>query len=123
MGLSEDSFCCDSQAHSQAMGQEDCEKWTAAGHLQPAISKSDRLLVLRDLLQPSSAGRRAGQNTLPTRLPPQHERAANILVQIVPFAADFLATGAFDELACPSGGELDTVAGFVEVEFAFFDIA
>ncbi|MBY4596497.1 tripartite tricarboxylate transporter substrate-binding protein [Ottowia caeni] len=26
------------------MGQEDCEKWTAAAHLQPAISKSDRLL-------------------------------------------------------------------------------
>ncbi len=34
----------DSPAHSQAMGQEDCEKWTAATHLQPAISKSDRLL-------------------------------------------------------------------------------
>ena len=34
----------DSQAHSPAMGQEDCEKWTAAAHLQPAISKSDRLL-------------------------------------------------------------------------------
>ena len=28
------------------MGQEDCEKWTAAAHLQPAISKSDRLLVI-----------------------------------------------------------------------------
>ena len=35
----------DSQAHSPAMGQEDCEKWTAAAHLQPAMSKSDSLLV------------------------------------------------------------------------------
>ena len=32
------------QAHSRAMGQEDGEKWTAAAHLQPAISKSDSLL-------------------------------------------------------------------------------
>ena len=39
-------FLQDSQAHSQAMGQEDCEKWTAGTHLQPATSKSDRLLDL-----------------------------------------------------------------------------
>ena len=38
-------FLQGSQAHSQAMGQEDCEKWTAAAHLQPATSKSDRLLT------------------------------------------------------------------------------
>ena len=37
-------FSLDSQAHSPAMGQEADEKWTAAAHLQPAISKSDSLL-------------------------------------------------------------------------------
>src|SRR5690606_71825 len=36
-------FLQDSQAHSPAMGQEDCEKWTVAAHLQPAMSKSDSL--------------------------------------------------------------------------------
>ncbi|WP_156909362.1 hypothetical protein [Ottowia thiooxydans] len=38
-------FSRDLQAHSQAMGQKDGEKWTAAAHLQPAISKSDSLLL------------------------------------------------------------------------------
>ncbi|WP_051237177.1 type I polyketide synthase [Ottowia thiooxydans] len=37
-------FSRDLQAHSLAMGQKDREKWTAAAHLQPAISKSDSLL-------------------------------------------------------------------------------
>ncbi|MDF1486094.1 PmeII family type II restriction endonuclease [Ramlibacter sp. H39-3-26] len=35
-----------SQAHSPAMGQEAGEKWTAAADLQPATSKSDRLLAI-----------------------------------------------------------------------------
>ncbi len=43
-GTQREQFLQDSQAHSPAMGQEDCEKWTAAAHLQPANSKSDRLL-------------------------------------------------------------------------------
>jgi hypothetical protein len=37
-------FLPDLQPHSQAMGQKDGEKWTAAADLQPTISKSDRLL-------------------------------------------------------------------------------
>ncbi len=43
-----EQFLRDSQAHSPAMGQEDCKKWTAAAHLQPAISKSDRLLEAKE---------------------------------------------------------------------------
>ena len=35
----------DLQAHSQAMGQEDLEKWTAEASSQPAISKPDSLLA------------------------------------------------------------------------------
>ncbi len=44
-GTQRGQFLQGSQAHSPAMGQEDCEKWTAVAHLQPAISKSDRLLA------------------------------------------------------------------------------
>ncbi|MBY4594342.1 tRNA adenosine(34) deaminase TadA [Ottowia caeni] len=44
-GTQRGQFLQDSQAHSPAMGQEDCEKWTAAAHLQPAISNSNRLLA------------------------------------------------------------------------------
>lgn len=36
-------FLPDLQPHSQAMGQKDGEKWTAAADLQPTISKSDSL--------------------------------------------------------------------------------
>ena len=39
-----EQFLQDSQAYSEAMDQEDCEKWTAAAYLQPAISKFDKLL-------------------------------------------------------------------------------
>jgi methylated-DNA-[protein]-cysteine S-methyltransferase len=37
-------FLPDLQPHSQAMGQEDGKKWTAAADLQPTISKPGRLL-------------------------------------------------------------------------------
>ncbi|WP_028605437.1 DOMON-like domain-containing protein [Ottowia thiooxydans] len=43
-GRQRGQFSRDLQAHSLAMGQKDREKWTAAAHLQPAISKSDSLL-------------------------------------------------------------------------------
>ena len=43
-------FLPDSPPHSQAMGQEDGEKWTAAAGLQPALDKSGRLPGWRGLV-------------------------------------------------------------------------